>query len=127
MRPLPTLSFHRETHVEPVAMHWEAVFQVNGSKRTRSFAIDKYGDDVTYLLAVQTRTVWEHQHGVERKGANLPTKEEVAQLAQVIRERFGAGSRAKGKRHKTYNDGPMYGIVFWLKMARSLPQVTPHS
>jgi hypothetical protein len=91
-------------------MHWEAAFQVNGSKRTRSFAIDKYGDDMAYLLAVQTRIVWEHQHGVERKAANLPTKEEVAQLAQVIRERFGAGSRAKGKRHKTYNDDPMYGI-----------------
>lgn len=35
-------------------MHWEAAFQVNGSKRTRSFAIDKYGDHMTYLLAVQS-------------------------------------------------------------------------
>jgi erythromycin esterase-like protein len=45
--------------------------------------------------AGQTRIVWEHQHDVERKAANLPTKEEVAQLAQVIRERFGAGSRKR--------------------------------
>ncbi len=91
-------------------LYWEATFQLNGKKRTKSFSIDKYGSDEAYRLAVQTRTAWETEHGVGSKAKALPAKEEVERLAQSIHERFGAGPRNRRKLRATYNDEPMYGI-----------------
>lgn len=103
-------------HLKNGRAYWWATYTVNGKRRKQSFSVAKHGEEGARRLALETRTAWLNEIGGERQ---LPSKEEVKQIAQDIRARFGEKKPNWPTRVLPYHaDDSMYGIFRYEANAR---------
>lgn len=92
-------------------LYWQLRMVLDGKGRFKFFAIDRYGEEEAFRLAVETRNSWLKMAEIDKPPEVLPADEEIARIELAIRQRFGESPAARNARSHPYNDDPMYGIV----------------
>ncbi|MDR3479380.1 MAG: hypothetical protein P4L91_01550 [Burkholderiaceae bacterium] len=66
---------------------WIVYLNIDKKIYQKRFSTKKYGEEVAEKLARETLDAWRKTHGLDQV-CTLPSREEIAQLLQTIRERF---------------------------------------